>query len=327
MALKPTRVVLPNGITVIAKTNHTSPTVSLLVGVRTGAYADPPGKDGTAALCARVLDRGTSKRTAEVIADDLDGRGASLSVVAGRHQMALAATCLAEDFEPVLALVADVARHPGFPENEITTRREQLITSIRQEEDNPATMAGDAFAKALYGDHPYGRKVRGTIQGLESIRRQDLVRFHQKGFDPPIMTVVVVGDVVEEFALAGISTLFGGWPPLAKATGDKTSVIKVADPVTPPERRLVPVPMMNKAQADVVYGFLGVRRSDPDYPAISVMNNALGQYAIGGRLGDSIRERQGMAYYVFSSLDATFGPGPFTIRAGVSAANVEKTIA
>ncbi len=89
----------------------------------------------------------------------------------------------------------------------------------------------------------------------------------------------------------------------------------------------MPVPMMNKAQADVVYGFLGVRRSDPEFHAISVMNNALGQYAIGGRLGDSIRERQGMAYYVFSSLDATFGPGPFTIRAGVAAANVEKTIA
>ena len=85
--------------------------------------------------------------------------------------------------------------------------------------------------------------------------------------------------------------------------------------------------MMNKAQADVVYGFVGIRRSDPDYTAFSVMNNALGQYAIGGRLGDSIRERQGMAYYVFSSLDATFGPGPFSIRAGVAAANVEKTIA
>ena len=243
--------------------------------------------------------------------------------------MALAATCLADDFEPVLALVADVARHPGFPEKEITTRREQLITSIRQEEDNPATMAGDAFAKALYGDHPYARKVRGTIQGLESIRRQDLVRFHQKGFDPLIMTVVVVGDLVEEFALAAITKLFGDWSRLRykASAGTSRPPIKVADPVTPPERRLVPVPMMNKAQADVVYGFLGVRRSDPEYHAISVMNNALGQYAIGGRLGDSIRERQGMAYYVFSSLDATFGVGPFAIRAGVSAANVEKTIA
>ena len=98
-------------------------------------------------------------------------------------------------------------------------------------------------------------------------------------------------------------------------------------PWRPPTRKLVAVPMMNKAQADVVYGFAGIRRSDPDYTAYSVMNNALGQYAIGGRLGDSIRERQGMAYYVFSSLDATFGPGPFSIRAGVAAANVEKTIA
>ena len=328
MALKPTRVVLPNGITVIAKANHTSPTVSLLVGVRTGAYADPPEKDGTAALCARVLDRGTAKRTAEAIADDLDGRGASLSVIAGRHQMALAATCLSDDFGPVLTLVADVARHPGFPDKEIATRREQLITSIRQEEDNPATMAADAFATALYGDHPYARKVRGTIHGLESIRRQDLVRFHQKGFDPPLMTVVVVGDLVEDVAIAAITKLFGDWasPSANPSPGPGATVVNVPDPAMPAERRLVSVPMMNKSQADVVYGFVGVKRADPEYPAISVMNNALGQYAIGGRLGDSIRERQGMAYYVFSSIDATFGPGPFSIRAGVAASNVEKTI-
>lgn len=327
MPLNPKRVVLPNGITVLAKANHTSPTVSLLVGVRTGAYSDPPERDGTAALCARVLDRGTSKRSADVIADELDGRGASLSVIAGRHQTALAATCLAEDFDPVLALVADVARHPAFKDGEIATRKEQLITAIRQEEDNPATVAADAFARALYGTHAYARKVRGTIAGIEAIRRQDLVRFHQKGFDPSIMTVVVVGDLVEDFAVAAITKLFGDWPPAAKATGGKPPAITVPDPVAPPARQLVAMPMMNKSQADVVYGFVGVRRSDPDFTAISVMNNALGQYAIGGKLGDSIRERQGMAYYVYSSLDATFGPGPFSIRAGVAAANVERTIA
>jgi zinc protease len=321
--LNPKRVVLDNGITVIAKANHTSPTVSLLVAVRTGAYSDPPERDGTAALCARVLDRGTSKRPAEVIADDLDGRGASLSVITGRHQMALAATCLADDFDPVLALVADVARHPAFTDTEIATRRETLITSIRQEEDNPATMAGDAFVQALYGDHPYARKVRGSIAAIEAIRRQDLVRFHQKGFDPLLMTVVVVGDIVEELAITAIKKLFGDWPPSAK----ETPPLRVPDPVMPVSRKLVAVPMMNKSQADVVYGFIGVKRADPDYAAISVMNNALGQYAIGGKLGDSIRERQGMAYYVYSSLDATFGAGPFLIRAGVNAANVERTIA
>jgi zinc protease len=324
--LNPRRVTLDNGVTVIAKSNHTTPAVSLLVGVRNGAYSDPPDRDGTAALCARVLDRGTVTRSADAIADDLDGRGASLSVAAGRHQMAIAATCLSDDFPAVLALAADVARHPRFADAEIETRRDNLITSIRQEEDNPASMAADAFAKALYGTHPYARKVRGSVASIESIRRQDLVRFHQKGFDPPAITVVVVGDVEEDAAIKAISKLFGDWNPITKPGAEKT-VVKVADVAVPAERKLVSVPMMNKAQADVVYGFVGIRRSDPDYTAYSVMNNALGQYAIGGRLGDSIRERQGMAYYVYSSLDATFGHGPFSIKAGVAAENVEKTIA
>jgi len=325
--LNPKRVTLDNGVTILAKSNHTTPAVSTVIGVRTGAYADPQDRDGTAALCARVLDRGTVTRSAEAIADDLDGRGASLSVAAGRHQMAIAATCLTEDFRDVLSLAADIARHPRFADDEITTRRDNLISSLRQAEDDPASMAVDAFMKALYGDHSYARPVRGTVAGIEAIRRQDLVRFHQKGFDPSAITVVVVGDVEEDAAVDAISKLFSDWTsPSAKTTGDKPP-LNVPDAPLVTERRLVAVPMMNKAQADVVYGCIGIRRSDPGYTAMSVMNNALGQYAIGGRLGDSIRERQGMAYYVFSSLDATFGPGPFSIRAGVSAGNVEKTIA
>lgn len=321
--LNPKRVTLDNGVTIIAKANHTNPTVSTLVGVKTGAYADPPERDGTAALCARVLDRGTMKRSAEAIADDLDGRGASLSVIAGRHQTALAATCLVDDFSAVLSLVADVARHPRFADSEIATRKETLITSIRQEEDNPASVASDAFMKALYGEHPYARKVRGTVAGVEAVRRQDLVRYHQKGFEPNAIIVVVVGDVEEDAAIAAVSKLFGDWAPAAK----QAQPIAVPDATRLAQRTLVTVPMVGKSQADVVYGFIGIRRSDPDYPAMSVMNNALGQYAIGGKLGDSIREKQGMAYYVYSSLDATFGQGPFSIRAGVAAANVEKTIA
>ena len=330
--LTPKRVTLDNGVTILAKSNHTTTAVSTLVGVRTGAYADPAERDGTAALCARVLDRGTVTRSAEAIADDLDGRGASISVAAGRHQMAIAATCLTEDFADVLSLAADMARHPRFADDEIATRRENLISSIKQEEDDPASMAVDAFMKALYGDHPYARKVRGTVAGIEAIRRQDLVRFHQKGFDPQAITVIVVGDVEENAAIAAVSKLFGDWAPYTKAApasaqASARQALAIPDAPSASGRQLVSVPMMNKAQADVVYGFAGIRRSDPGYTAMSVMNNALGQYAIGGRLGDSIRERQGMAYYVFSSLDATFGPGPFSIRAGVSAANVEKTIA
>jgi zinc protease len=85
--------------------------------------------------------------------------------------------------------------------------------------------------------------------------------------------------------------------------------------------------MMNKAQADIAYGFTSIARSDPAFFAFTLMNNILGQYSLGGRLGDSIRERQGMAYYVFSSLDASLIPGPLTIRAGVNPSNVDRAIA
>ena len=180
---------------------------------------------------------------------------------------------------------------------------------------------------ALYGTHPYARKVRGTVASVEAIRRQDLVRFHQKGFDPRAITVVIVGDVDEDAALADVGMLFADWKSPDAAAVDGKASVDVPDPVAPVARRVVAAPMMNKSQADVVYGFVGIRRADADYTAMSVMNNALGQYAIGGKLGDSIRERQGMAYYVYSSLDATVGPGPFLIRAGVAAANVERTMA
>ena len=92
------------------------------------------------------------------------------------------------------------------------------------------------------------------------------------------------------------------------------------------ERDLAVTPMMNKAQVDIAYALVGVRRADPDYYAAWVMNNALGQYALGGRLGDSIREKQGMAYYVYSSLDASLAEGPLMIRAGVSGKDVERTL-
>lgn len=321
MALKPTRVVLPNGVTVLVKSNRTTAAVSLLVAVRVGAFQDPPGREGTAVLTARVLDRGTSSRTAEDIADALDGRGASLSVSAGRHQTAVTATALAEDFADVLGLAADLLRNPVFPERDVAVRRAELITTIRQEEDQPASVAVDRYMRELYGSHPYARRPIGTVATVGTLGRSDLVSFHQTRFQPSGVVVAIVGDVDEAEAVDEASRCFGDW------RGASHAALSVPDAPRPAERRLCTVAMPGKAQADIAYGFVGIRRADPGYFAAVVMNNALGQYAIGGRLGDSIREQQGMAYYVFSSLEATFGEGPLTIRAGVSAANVDRTIA
>ena len=320
MPLNPLRRTLANDIVVLAKENRTTPAVTLLIGVRAGAYYDVNGSEGTAALVARVLDRGTTSRSASDIADELDNRGAALSVVAGRHQLTVSATCLAEDFDTIFAMAADITQHPLFDEREVETRRAELLTAILQDEDDPGAVAVDLAMGRLYPHHPYGRRPRGSTQSVSKITRDDLVDFHRMWFTPEGTTVVVVGDVDAEEVVHAASRAFGGW--------SQTRPVEPAVPSVAPhtERDLAVTPMMNKAQVDIAYALVGVRRADPDYYAAWVMNNALGQYALGGRLGDSIREKQGMAYYVYSSLDASLAEGPLMIRAGVSGKDVERTL-
>ena len=319
MPLNPVRQTLGNGIVVIAEENHTTPAVSLLAVARAGGYDDPVDKEGTAALVARVLDRGTATRSADVIADELDGRGASLSASAGRHQIGVAAACLVEDLSRVMLIAADVLRSPAFPDPDVSTRRAEILTTIRQEDDDPASVAVNRFMEDVYGVHPYARRVRGTAETVGRLQRADLVAFHERWFTPASLTVVAVGSLPAAAMVEQVASAFGDW-----AGNGPPRRLEVVDAAPPSARHVERIAMPDKAQADVAYGFIGVRRLDPRYLAASVMNNALGQYALGGRLGDSIRERQGMAYYVSSAVDPNVVEGPLVIRAGVSPANVER---
>ncbi len=320
--LMPVRAVLSNGPVVIAKHTAMTPSVAIHLSVRAGSAADPPGLAGATWLLSRVIDRGTTVRSGSDIAEELDGRGITLTVAVTRHLFSLVCTCLADDFEPVLSLLGDVLMSPSIPDDALITRKGQVITAIRQDEDNPAVRATETLMTLLYpDDHPYGRPTKGSIEVVESLTRDQLLSLHHERFAPTATTAVVVGDVAPERALAVVDRVLGVW--------NRPAPPEIAlPPVVPAKRRRrVVLPMMDKAQADVAYGFTTIARRDPRYYAYWLMNNVFGQYALGGRLGDSIRERQGMAYYVSSSLDANVAEGPLVIRAGVSPANVDRAIA
>jgi zinc protease len=318
--LAPARTVLPHGVVVIAKETGTIPAVTISLVMRAGSVHDPIDAPGAVHLLSRVIDRGTATRSAASIAEDLDSRGIVLTIGVTRHGVSLVSTCLADDFEPVFALLGDIVMAPSFPEDELAIRKAEVTTAIRQDDDNPAVRATEALMALLYPDHPYGRRTKGTSDVVEALTRERIVGLHAARFAPDELTAVVVGDVPVGRAVDVAARVFEGWdvPPPAPLT------LSRAAPATG-RRRLV-IPMMNKAQADVAYGFTAVARSDPSYYACWLMNNVLGQYSMGGRLGDSIRERQGMAYYAFSNLDANVVEGPLTIRAGVSPANVDRAV-
>jgi zinc protease len=320
--LAATRHVLDNGAVIISKDAHTVAAVTIQVGVKAGSIYDSNELIGLSHLASRVLDRGTQRKTTEEIAEAFDERGVSLTIGANRHVMTVSCTCLSQDFEAMLELVGEIVMEPAFPDREIDTRKGEVLNAIRQDEDNPAAMAMQALFTMLYPDqHPYGRPSKGTIESVGRIERKHLMAFHDVRFVPSVTTVVIVGDVDRNRAIAAGERVFGSWrkPSVADIT--------LTHPPASRSRQERVIPMMNKAQTDIAYGYTTIVRRDPTYYAYTLMNNALGQYGIGGRLGDSIRERQGMAYYVFSSFDANIVEGPLIVRAGVSPANVDRAIA
>ncbi|HEY2152485.1 MAG TPA: pitrilysin family protein [Vicinamibacterales bacterium] len=322
MPLNPVRTQFDNGARLLVKRAITTPAVSINLAIRAGSIADPAGWPGTTWLLSRTIDRGAASRSAAAIAEELDSRGITLTINVTRHLFSLVCTCLAEDFEPVLALLADIVTSPSLPEEELATRKGEVITAIRQDDDSPMVRALEELMSMLYpGGHPYGRRTKGSIDIVERITREQVVRLHAERFAPGELTAAIVGDVDPSQAQAVAARAFADWKKPSPAS------IALAPAAAAKTRERRTIPMMNKSQADVAYGFITIARSDPDYYAYWLMNVVFGQYAMGGRLGDSIRERQGMAYYASSSFDANVVPGPLAIRAGVSPANVDKAIA
>ena len=320
--LAPVREVAPNGAVIIAKESLTTPAVTIHASFYAGIVYDPPDYPGVAHFLSRTIDRGTETRTADQIGDEVDSRGASLSVAVNRHGVSLICTCLVEDLAAMLELIADIAMHATYPQHEVDTRRGEIVTLIRQDEDNPSALATEGVMADLYGQaHPYGRRPRGSVDAVDAIDRAALRRYHAERIRPGTLSLVMVGDVAADRAIDAAKRALEAWSAPPPASFSPAAI----SPAT--ARRVRVLPMMNKAQTDIAYGFIAIARRDPTYYAYWLMNNILGQYSLGGRLGDTIRERQGMAYYVFSALDANVIPGPLLIRAGVNPANVERAVA
>ena len=320
--LQPTAEVFPNGTRVLATRCRTTPAVTISIGLHAGSLYDPADSPGLAHCLSRVIDRGTNKRSGDTIAEELDRRGVALRINVTRHSLMLTCDCLTEDFEAVLALVADVVRDPTCPEEDVSVRRGEILTALRQDDDNPAVTAVNRLMPLLYGDgHPYAHAPKGTSASLARIDRDALRGFHANRVAPGGLSVVVAGDLEPLSAVDAVSRSFGDW------RHDAQPKPALDTPSRPRTRQRIVVPMIGKAQVDIVYGFTTVPRSDPSYYAYRLLVNILGQYGMGGRLGRQIRERQGMAYYAFCSFEASVIAGPLLVRAGVNAANVDRAVA
>jgi zinc protease len=279
--------VLPNGLVVLVRENHANPSVVIEGYIPAGSVHEPARQAGLASFVASMLMRGTETRTFAEINETIESVGASLSFGAGRHT------------------------------------RGQKLTALQERENDTRQMAALAFREVAYPEgHPYRLSPAGYLDTVRTISREDLVSFYQRRYGPHGAAIAIVGDVDTQQVIELLTEALGGWQPEANPSDPEVP------PVSPPEevRRKV-VPMPGKTQTDLVLGVPAISRTSPDYHAALLANTVLGVFGLMGRLGENVRERQGLAYYVYSTLQADKGPGPWATIAGVAPENVDRAIA
>ncbi|WP_198115940.1 M16 family metallopeptidase [Massilia rhizosphaerae] len=301
---------LPNGLTVIFHPNPALPLVAAELVVKSGSGANPSDQPGLAGYTAQMLQEGTATRSAPGIADEIAQLGAFLGTTASNDASTVSLLALRSTFPQALDVLADVVQHPAFPTAEVERQRAARLGELTQQRDDPALVAAVAAAGALYGpNHPYGYGQLGTEPAIRATTREDLVRFWRRHYLPGNAALVVSGDITLDELRALAAARFGGWERADAA------VAKVDDP-DGSKARLVVVDKPGAPQTALRVTTIAAARRTPDYPAMEVMNAALGGL-FSSRINLNLREEKGYSYGVYSAFRYDRTPGPFIIAGSV----------
>jgi zinc protease len=309
-----------NGIIALVRENFSSPSVVVEGALQAGSLDEADERAGLAGFVAEALTRGTQRRTFAQIYEEVESIGASFGIDGGRHSSGFGAKGLAEDLWTLLDIIADVLRNPTFPAEEIEKVRGEIMTDFQIRAHDTRRLAGLEFRALMYPNHPYGRSPEGYPETVKPITRDDLADFHRAYYGPQGMIVSVVGAVKAEQVLELLGRALGDW----KAERPERSELPPVAPITTIREKRIPMP--GKIQSDIVMGWVGPPRKEPNYLDVALANTILGIFGMYGRLGDNVRDKQGLAYYSYSRLEGGLGPGPWTAIAGVNPANVERAV-
>jgi zinc protease len=321
-----TRFPLQNGVKVVVQENPTNPTVALRLSLSAGSAVAPLEKRAVAGLTASMLTRGTAKRSALEFATALENVGASLSASADALTTTISGSAQSKDLDLVMDLLAEMVREPTFPEADLERVRGQALAQLAQARTSPDAVARRAFDRSIY---PEGHPLRPLTleeaeQAVKGLTRDDLVAFYRRQYTPDHAILVLAGDVTTERVRESLAARLASWPRNPEAAPPPAPDLALRD-----RGDTASLPLPDKSQTAILWGHAGgLRRGDPDFYATQVMNLILGGGgALNSRLGNVIRDEQGLAYSIYSYFDANLYPGPFQVGLGTNPANAQKAIA
>jgi zinc protease len=304
---RPFETVLPNGINLMILEDHRFPLVTVQFDIDgAGPMYEPAGAPGLAGATARLLAEGTKTRTSKQIAEQVDSLGASLSASAGfgSGSAVVAASGLSDTFEQWFALAADVLLHPSFPADELAQYQARAKSALLQQRSQPNFLANQTMSRALYGTYP-AAVVSATPESLDSLTPAMLADWHEQHYAPQNTILAISGDVHAETLVPKLRQWLAEW--------QRTKMNVKFPPGPPPasKEKIFLVDRPGSVQTTLLMGNLAIDRTNPDYPALVVLNDVLGGGS-ASRLFLNLREEKGYTYGVYSNVIARKYAGPWT---------------
>jgi len=295
---------LANGLTVLLKEDHSTETVAIRLHALGGALSETKANTGITKLVSDVMLKGTTTRSAEDIAWEIESRGGTIGAFSGYNSFGFNVTMLSRDVEVGLEILADVLANPAFSEEEVERERTAALASIKKIEDNIDSSAMKFFRETMFAGHPYGFQPKGTVESVQSLTPEKLKEFYSRVLGASRMVLSVFGDIdknkVEGIIERDFAQLKSGGnlklagPPDFAAGGPKKAS-----------------KFMDKEQLAIIIGFPGLDVTDPDRYTVDILNAFLGSQ--GGKLFQTLRDERGLGYSVGAFNILGIDPGAFVL--------------
>ncbi len=315
------RAKLKNGVNVILLERHTTPIVNVTLAVDAGAASDSMASAGLSGLTLDLMDEGTKTRNALAMEQQLDSLGARLNTGNGLDMSFVRLQATSANLRPSLAIMADAALNPSFPSDRFETQKKRRIAQIEQEKANPTAIAQRIIPGLIYGkNHSYGKPASGFTRSLESLTREDLIKWHADWFKPGSATIVLAGDTTLAAALSALEEVFGGWKAGKAPEKNLSTVAKT------PGRKIYLVDKPDAPQSVIIAAHVSETSGQPEDLAAEPVFTNFGGIATS-RLNRNLRLDKHWSYGTSGFISGARGQRTFTVIAPVQTDKTKESMA
>ena len=311
------RTTLPSGLRIVTEEVSSVRSVAVGIWANVGSRDESPSVAGASHFLEHLLFKGTTTRSALDISAAIDAVGGEMNAFTGKEYTCFYARVIDSDFSIAAEVICDMIRDSLVRSEDVDSERTVVLEEIAMRDDDPSDLVHDLFAETLFGNTPIGRPILGTVESITNMSRRAVNDYYKRKYLPENLVVAVAGNVSHERVVERIVELLGDF----LSGSAKPAALRPTSRVKAQGRGDIGLIYRKSEQANVLLGFPSIDRNDERRFALSVLTSALGG-GMSSRLFQEVREKRGLAYSVYASMQQFAGAGILSLYAGC---NPEKT--